>query len=190
MRLFGNTASALTGATRPEDFEHPEHVRPKLDAGADLLELGRLLDQLRRNALARQRQRRGEPADAATDDDDLPIFPIAHGASVGGIVEGRPLPTSVASAWRTGQGAERACAIAALDCPYRAHPMTAGLIDVHFHLIPQFYRDAVYEAGNGPAIGRYPDWTPALALDLMDNNGIALALLSLGQPGVGFHAAG
>ena len=64
--------------------------------------------------------------------------------------------------------------------------MTPGLIDVHFHLIPQFYRDAVYEAGNGPAIGRYPDWTPALALDLMDNNGIALALLSLGQPGVGF----
>jgi 6-methylsalicylate decarboxylase len=64
--------------------------------------------------------------------------------------------------------------------------MTAGLIDVHFHLIPQFYRDAVYEAGSGPAIGRYPDWTPALALDLMDNNGIALSLLSLGQPGVGF----
>jgi hypothetical protein len=24
-----------------------------------------------------------------------------------------------------------------------------GLIDIHFHLIPQFYRDAVYEAGKG-----------------------------------------
>ena len=62
----------------------------------------------------------------------------------------------------------------------------AGMIDVHFHLIPQFYREAVYEAGTGPAIGRYPDWTPALALALMDKHWIALAMLSLGQPGVGF----
>ncbi len=67
--------------------------------------------------------------------------------------------------------------------------MAAGMIDVHFHLIPQFYRDAVYEAGTGPAIGRYPDWTPALALELMDKHWIALAMLSLGQPGVGFLAA-
>jgi predicted TIM-barrel fold metal-dependent hydrolase len=62
----------------------------------------------------------------------------------------------------------------------------AGMIDVHFHLIPQFYREAVYEAGTGPAIGRYPDWTPALAIELMDKHWIALAMLSLGQPGVGF----
>jgi hypothetical protein len=27
--------------------------------------------------------------------------------------------------------------------------MTPGLIDMRFHLIPQFYRDAVYEAGKG-----------------------------------------
>ena len=58
----------------------------------------------------------------------------------------------------------------------------AGMIDVHFHLIPQFYRDAVYEAGTGPAIGRYPDWTPELALELMDKLEIALAMLSLAQP--------
>ena len=64
--------------------------------------------------------------------------------------------------------------------------MAAGMIDVHFHLIPQFYREAVYEAGTGPAIGRYPDWTPELALALMDKHWIALAMLSLGQPGVGF----
>jgi len=62
----------------------------------------------------------------------------------------------------------------------------AGVIDVHIHLIPQFYSDAVYKAGQGPAIGRYPDWTPELALELMDRHGIALALLSLGQPGVWF----
>ena len=41
-------------------------------------------------------------------------------------------------------------------------------IDVHFHLIPPFYSEAVYEAGRGPAIGKYPDWTPELALELMD----------------------
>ena len=67
--------------------------------------------------------------------------------------------------------------------------MAAGMIDVHFHLIPQFYRDAVYEAGTGPAIGRYPDWTPELALELMDKHWIALAILSLAQPGVGFLPA-
>jgi predicted TIM-barrel fold metal-dependent hydrolase len=64
--------------------------------------------------------------------------------------------------------------------------MAPSMIDVHFHLIPQFFREAVYAAGTGPAIGRYPDWTPELALALMDKHGIALALLSLGQPGVGF----
>jgi 6-methylsalicylate decarboxylase len=64
--------------------------------------------------------------------------------------------------------------------------MAAGKIDVHFHLIPQFYRDAVYEAGRGPAIGRYPDWSPPLALELMDKHGIALAITSIAQPGVGF----
>jgi 6-methylsalicylate decarboxylase len=64
--------------------------------------------------------------------------------------------------------------------------MAAGIVDVHFHLIPQFYRDAVYAAGTGPAIARYPDWTPALALELMEKYGIAVAVLSLAQPGVGF----
>jgi 6-methylsalicylate decarboxylase len=59
-------------------------------------------------------------------------------------------------------------------------------IDVHFHHIPPFYGEAVYEAGRGPAIGKYPDWTPELALELMDRYGIEVALTSLAQPGVGF----
>ncbi len=59
-------------------------------------------------------------------------------------------------------------------------------IDFHFHLIPPFYRDAVYESGGGPAIGRYPDWSPEQALEQMDRNGIAVALTSLAQPGVQF----
>jgi predicted TIM-barrel fold metal-dependent hydrolase len=68
--------------------------------------------------------------------------------------------------------------------------MTARMIDVHFHLIPQFYSDAVYEAGRGPAIGRYPDWSPELALELMDKHGIALAITSIAQPGVAFMPDG
>ena len=63
---------------------------------------------------------------------------------------------------------------------------SARRIDVHFHHIPSFYADAVYAAGRGPAIGRYPDWTPELALDLMDRSDIQVALTSLAQPGVGF----
>jgi 6-methylsalicylate decarboxylase len=66
--------------------------------------------------------------------------------------------------------------------------MTSGKIDVHFHVIPPFYRDAVYEAGTGPAIGRYPEWTPELAVEIMDRHGIALAMTSVAQPGVAFLA--
>src|SRR5437763_6211727 len=62
-------------------------------------------------------------------------------------------------------------------------------IDFHFHLIPPFYRDAVYAAGGGPAIGRYPEWSPERALEVMDANGIEVALTSLAQPGVQFGEA-
>jgi predicted TIM-barrel fold metal-dependent hydrolase len=68
--------------------------------------------------------------------------------------------------------------------------MSPRRIDIHFHLIPKFYQDAAYEAGAGPAIGRYPDWSPELALELMDRSGIEVALMSLAQPGVGFGDPG
>ena len=44
----------------------------------------------------------------------------------------------------------------------------------------------VYAAGSGPAIGRYPDWSPELALEIMDKFDVETALMSLGQPGVQF----
>jgi 6-methylsalicylate decarboxylase len=65
----------------------------------------------------------------------------------------------------------------------------ARRIDVHFHIIPSFYKEAVYAAGSGPAIGRYPDWSPELALELMDASGIDIAITSLAQPGVQFAPA-
>jgi predicted TIM-barrel fold metal-dependent hydrolase len=63
---------------------------------------------------------------------------------------------------------------------------SARRIDFHFHLIPKFYQAAVYEAGTGPLIGRYPDWSPERALELMDSHSIEVALTSLAQPGVQF----
>ena len=73
---------------QPQHLEHAEHVGAELDAGADFLELRRLLQHLDRDALARQRERGGEPADAAADDDhlmaalmtQLPALFVAHSA--------------------------------------------------------------------------------------------------------------
>ncbi len=60
-------------------------------------------------------------------------------------------------------------------------------IDVHFHAIPAFYREAAAAAGRGPTTSRgFPAWTPELALALMDQNGIATAITSISQPGVHF----
>jgi predicted TIM-barrel fold metal-dependent hydrolase len=64
-------------------------------------------------------------------------------------------------------------------------PMT--LIDVHAHLIPPFYREALIAAGRGPSIsGGFPAWSPGLALEAMDESGIGAAVLSISQPGVHF----
>jgi 6-methylsalicylate decarboxylase len=62
----------------------------------------------------------------------------------------------------------------------------AGRIDVHFHMIPGFYVEAALAAGRGPARGTFPEFTPALALELMDANGIGMAITSLSQPGAHF----
>lgn len=64
---------------------------------------------------------------------------------------------------------------------------SARRIDVHFHIIPKFYQEAVYAAGFGPARrAGYPDYSPELALELMDANDIEVALTSVAQPGVQF----
>ena len=60
-----------------------------------------------------------------------------------------------------------------------------GHIDVHFHAIPDFFRDAVKAAGLGPAISTgFPAWSADDALSVMDDNAIATAILSISQPGV------
>ena len=67
--------------------------------------------------------------------------------------------------------------------------MPADKIDVHFHLIPQFFREAVQEAGLMLATASYPPWSPGLAFELMDRHGIAVAITSTAWPGAGFLPA-
>ncbi|MGW0949733.1 amidohydrolase family protein [Streptomyces sp. NPDC002623] len=60
-------------------------------------------------------------------------------------------------------------------------------IDVHQHVIPSFYRDALAKAGIAEAGGRaLPDWSPEAALELMDLLRAETAILSVSTPGTGF----
>lgn len=64
---------------------------------------------------------------------------------------------------------------------------SADRLDVHFHILPQFYQDVVKAAGFGPARrAGYPPYSPALGIELMDANGIAKAFTSIAPPGVQF----
>ncbi len=69
--------------------------------------------------------------------------------------------------------------------------MNTPRIDVHAHFLPDFYRDALVEAGQihpdgMPAI---PDWSEEAAFEAMDKLGIATAMLSISSPGVYFGDA-
>lgn len=66
----------------------------------------------------------------------------------------------------------------------------SAFIDVHHHLLPRLYIDAV---GPGPITDQAPrraaaalDWTAQKSLDEMDANGVAAALLSVSAPGIWF----
>lgn len=61
-------------------------------------------------------------------------------------------------------------------------------IDIHHHIIPPFYREAVQRAGLATPIPgvRFPDWDVESALAMMDRQGIATAITSIVEPGVYF----
>lgn len=61
----------------------------------------------------------------------------------------------------------------------------AGWIDVHHHILPPFYLDAMRAAGAGADI-RFPDWRPEDSLEVMDRHGVAAAVVSVSTPGVHF----
>ncbi|MFB8085141.1 amidohydrolase family protein [Streptomyces sp. NPDC055992] len=66
---------------------------------------------------------------------------------------------------------------------------SAQRIDVHQHVVPDFYRAELAKAGIADAGGRaLPDWSPESALRLMDLLGTTTAIVSVSTPGTGFLA--
>ena len=62
----------------------------------------------------------------------------------------------------------------------------AHRIDVHAHMAPGFYRDALAAAGRVPTSGARIEWSPEAALRAMDGHGIAASIVSISFPGVHF----
>ncbi|WP_116200216.1 amidohydrolase family protein [Amycolatopsis circi] len=57
-------------------------------------------------------------------------------------------------------------------------------IDVHTHLVPPFWGEALAQHGGDPSGWVLPPWTPDDHLKFMDANGIATSVLSLTAPSV------
>ncbi|MDE0921205.1 MAG: amidohydrolase family protein [Arenicellales bacterium] len=59
-------------------------------------------------------------------------------------------------------------------------------MDVHHHMIPQRYLQAVGAEAIGRLLvsGRAPEWTPEISLAAMDRNGILKAYTSMSAPGI------
>lgn len=68
-------------------------------------------------------------------------------------------------------------------------PAPSSVIDFHAHFVPDFYRDAAAAAvgyAQPDGMAHYPQWSVDAALDMMDRNGIGLAVASVSSPGVHF----
>lgn len=66
--------------------------------------------------------------------------------------------------------------------------MAAGQkIDVHHHVLPEFYKDVQRSVGiTGSAYSAFPEWSEELSLKLMDDLGIATSIFSFTSPGIYF----
>ncbi|MGB3771358.1 MAG: amidohydrolase family protein [Rhodococcus sp. (in: high G+C Gram-positive bacteria)] len=68
-----------------------------------------------------------------------------------------------------------------------ASPVGRDRIDLHAHMIPPAYREAVLQSGLlVPGGLPLPNWSPESALSFMDEFGIAAQVLSVSDPGVRF----
>ena len=64
---------------------------------------------------------------------------------------------------------------------------SAGKIDVHHHVLPEFYKDVQRAAGiMGSAYTAFPEWSADKSLKLMDELGIASTIFSFTSPGIWF----
>jgi 6-methylsalicylate decarboxylase len=62
-----------------------------------------------------------------------------------------------------------------------------GRIDVHHHLVPPPFRQAMEGRGITHVAGApLPKWTPEASIDVMDANGIGTAVTALSAPDVYF----
>ena len=57
-------------------------------------------------------------------------------------------------------------------------------IDVHQHVVPPFYAQALASHGGDPSGSVTPGWSPESALDFMDSQQIATGILSVSTPSV------
>jgi hypothetical protein len=61
----------------------------------------------------------------------------------------------------------------------------AGRIDVHHHILPRLYVDALAKAGHLGGGGMpFPAWDPENTLAMMDRQGIATGVTSISAPGI------
>ena len=63
-----------------------------------------------------------------------------------------------------------------------ANSKAETLLDVHHHMVPPVYLEALAETGRDT--GALEEWTPEVSLRVMDRVGVGKALLSLSPPGV------
>jgi predicted TIM-barrel fold metal-dependent hydrolase len=62
-----------------------------------------------------------------------------------------------------------------------------GRIDVHHHILPQLYVEALAKLGHTGGGGMpFPAWDPQSTLAMMDRQGVATAVTSISSPGVHF----
>jgi len=59
-------------------------------------------------------------------------------------------------------------------------------VDLHYHVVPDFYRQAASEHGNAAGDGSPPGWSLEAGIAYLDEAGIDVAVASLGAPGVHF----
>ncbi len=64
---------------------------------------------------------------------------------------------------------------------------TAKRIDVHHHVLPEFYKEVQRSVGiTGSAYRGFPEWSPQSSLAIMDRHDIGAAILSFTSPGIYF----